>query len=101
MPLPVPIPPSPDASQALLAAFAERGIDWHPERRSCAGSIPGGASRCSATAREMPYDLFLGVPEAPGAGGRRGSRALTVDGWIPVDPLTLRRRSPACTRSAT
>src|SRR5204863_3357117 len=31
MPLPVPIPPSPDASKALLVAFEERGIDWHPE----------------------------------------------------------------------
>ncbi len=30
MPLPVPIPPSPDASKALLAAFEERGIEWHP-----------------------------------------------------------------------
>src|SRR6266513_230153 len=30
MPLPVPIPPSPDASKALLVAFEERKIDWHP-----------------------------------------------------------------------
>ena len=32
MPLGVPIPPSPAASDALLPAFAERGIDWQPER---------------------------------------------------------------------
>src|SRR5947208_616211 len=32
MPLPVPIPPSPPASAALLGAFAERGIEWHPNR---------------------------------------------------------------------
>src|SRR6267378_914393 len=32
MPLPVPIPPSPAASEALLVAFAERGIQWYPER---------------------------------------------------------------------
>src|SRR5580698_9377129 len=32
MPLGTPVPPSPLASQALLAAFAERGIDWYPER---------------------------------------------------------------------
>src|SRR4051812_37335054 len=31
MPLPVPIPPSPPASKALLATFAERGIDFIPE----------------------------------------------------------------------
>jgi sulfide:quinone oxidoreductase len=30
MPLGSPIPPSPTASEALLAAFAERGISWHP-----------------------------------------------------------------------
>ena len=37
MPLGVPIPPSPAASEALLLAFAERGIDWPPgtvDRRS-------------------------------------------------------------------
>src|SRR6476660_831714 len=30
MPLPVPIPPSPVASEAILAAFAARDIEWHP-----------------------------------------------------------------------
>src|SRR5436305_6711056 len=30
MPLPKPIPPSPAASEALLAAFAERAIGWYP-----------------------------------------------------------------------
>ena len=30
MPLPTPIPPSPDASRAVLAAFAERDINFHP-----------------------------------------------------------------------
>src|SRR6185369_7216840 len=32
MPFGVPIPPSPDASEALLRAFGERGIAWHPDR---------------------------------------------------------------------
>src|SRR4051794_5292885 len=32
MPLGVPIPPSPDASAALLAEFARRGIAWYPDR---------------------------------------------------------------------
>ena len=31
MPFGVPVPPSPDASQALLTAFTERGIRWVPE----------------------------------------------------------------------
>ena len=56
-----PIPPSPAASAALLEAFADRGIEWHPSRevheldpaRSVALLRDGG---------EMPYDLFLAVP---------------------------------------
>jgi sulfide:quinone oxidoreductase len=37
---------------------------------------------------EMPYDLFLGVPlhRVPRVVEESG---MTVDGWIPVDPLTL------------
>ena len=92
MPLPVPIPPSPDASQALLAAFAERGIDWYPER--LVGELDAG--RKVALLRdgtEMPYDLFLGVPlhRAPVVVESAG---MTVDGWIPVDPLTLETQFP-------
>src|SRR3984885_15251966 len=30
MPLGVPIPPSPRASEVILAAFADKGIGWHP-----------------------------------------------------------------------
>ncbi len=42
---------------------------------------------------EMPYDLFLGVPKhvAPAVVVDAG---LTVDGWIPVDPLTLETGFP-------
>src|SRR5918998_387128 len=32
MPMNVPVPPAPAASQALLVAFAERGVNWQPER---------------------------------------------------------------------
>ena len=92
MPLGAPIPPSPAASKALLVAFAERGIEWHPERlvrkldpqRHVAVLSDGG---------EMPYDLFLGVPvhRAPAVVEASG---LTVDGWIPVNPLTLETSFP-------
>lgn len=87
MPLGVPIPPSPKASEALLVAFAERGIEWHPGRlvreldpaRKVALLSDGG---------EMPYDLFLGVPvhRVPAVVEESG---MTVDGWIPVNPRTL------------
>lgn len=87
MPLPVPIPPSPKASEALLVAFAERGIEWHPGQmvreldpaRKVAVLRDGG---------EMPYDLFLGVPvhRVPAVVAESG---MTVDGWIPVNSLTM------------
>jgi sulfide:quinone oxidoreductase len=37
---------------------------------------------------DLPYDLFLGVPthRVPNVVAQSG---LTVDGWVPVDPLTL------------
>ena len=92
MPMGVPIPPSPAASEALLVAFAARGIDWRPEclvreldpARNVAVLSDGG---------EMPYDLFLGVPvhRAPVVVEQSG---MTVDGWIPVNPLTLETQYP-------
>lgn len=92
MPLPVPVPPSPEASQALLAAFAERGIDWCPERL-VRGLDPARRFALLSDGSEMPYDLFLGIPvhRAPAVVEASG---LTVDGWIPVDPLTLETSYP-------
>ena len=93
MPLPVPIPPSPAASQALLAAFAERGIDWHARTVACARSIPTRQVALLTDDTELPYDLFLGIPVhvAPPVVVDSG---LTVDGWIPVDPATLETSFP-------
>ena len=41
----------------------------------------------------MPYDLFLGVPvhRVPAVVAESG---MTVDGWIPVNPLTLETSYP-------
>ncbi len=87
MPLGVPVPPSPEASKALLAAFAERNIAWHPESLVRELDPVTNVAKL-ADGGEMPYDLFLGVPvhRAPAVVVESG---LTVDGWIPVDPLTL------------
>jgi sulfide:quinone oxidoreductase len=87
MPLPVPIPPSPAASEALLAEFAERDIEWHPS--TLVREIDGTRKVAQLSDdTEMPFDLFLAVPthRAPAVVVEAG---LTVDGWIPVDPLTL------------
>ena len=92
MPLGVPIPPSPPASEALLAAFAERGIDWYPERRVAELDAARKVAVLSEGS-ELPYDLFLGVPvhRAPAVVLESG---MTVDGWIPVDSLTLETSFP-------
>jgi sulfide:quinone oxidoreductase len=92
MPLPVPIPPSPEASQALLAAFAERGIGWHPSML-VRGLDPDRRLALVGGDSALPYDLFLAVPKhiVPPVVEASG---LAVDGWIPVDPLTLQTSVP-------
>ena len=92
MPLPRPIPPSPAASDALLEAFAERGIRWLPDRMVRAVE-PGRRVALLADGTELDYDLFLGVPRhhAPQVVQASG---LTQDGWVPVDPLTLQTAYP-------
>lgn len=90
MPLPVPIPPSPAASEALLAAFSERRIGWYPNR--LVKELAEGVAML-ADGTEMPFDLFLGVPahRVPQVVADSG---MTVDGWIPVDRLTLETSYP-------
>ncbi|WP_038169427.1 NAD(P)/FAD-dependent oxidoreductase [Tomitella biformata] len=92
MPLGSPVPPSPAASQALLAAFAERGINWCPD--AVVRSLdPQRRVVVLANGGEMPFDLFLGVPvhRVPSVVAESG---MCVDGWIPVDPLTLETHYP-------
>jgi sulfide:quinone oxidoreductase len=92
MPFGVPVPPSPAASEALLGAFAERGINWHPDRLVRALD-PARKVAVLDDSNEMPYDLFLGVPvhRAPAVVAESG---LCVDGWIPVNPSTLETAVP-------
>lgn len=92
MPLGAPIPPSPAASKALLAAFAERGIEWHPNTL-VKRLDPARKIAVLGDGSELGYDLFLAVPahRAPSVVAESG---LTVDGWIPVDPHTLETAVP-------
>lgn len=92
MPLGVPIPPSPAASDALLVAFAERGIDWHPGRL-VRELDPARRVAMISDGSEMPYDLFLGIPvhRVPVVVEESG---MAVDGWIPVNSLTLETTFP-------
>jgi sulfide:quinone oxidoreductase len=92
MPLGAPIPPSKQASEALLLAFAERDIHWRPSQQVVALD-PAHHVATIADGDDIPYDLFLGVPVhvAPDVVRRSG---MCVDGWIPVDALTLETRFP-------
>jgi sulfide:quinone oxidoreductase len=92
MPLGVPIPPSPQASESILAAFAERDIAWHPGTL-VTGLDPERRLALVSGGDPLPYDLFLGVPvhRVPEVVRESG---MTVDGWVPVDPLTLETSYP-------
>lgn len=92
LPLETPVPPSPETSRALLAAFAERNITFvaDHELRSIdtqlrVATIDDG--------REFPYDLFLGVP-AIRAPKILEDCGMTEDKYVPVKPRTLETRFP-------
>jgi sulfide:quinone oxidoreductase len=87
-----PVPPSPDTSRALVAAFAERDIEFVPSRR-VSSLDPERRVAVLDDGSEMPYDLFLGVPKhrAPDVVIASG---MTEDGYVPVNPKTLETRFP-------
>lgn len=87
MQLPSPVPPSPDTSEALLDAFAERGIEFVPSVR-ISSIDPERSVAVLEDGAEHPFDLFLGVPKhrAPDVVIDSG---MTTDGYVPVDSRTL------------
>jgi len=90
LPLEVPIPPSPETSRALLAAFAERDIAFVADREMRKVDTQRQVVTLD-DGREFPYDLFLGVPaiRAPKVLEDSG---MTEDGYVPVKPKTLETR---------
>ncbi|HXI50904.1 MAG TPA: FAD-dependent oxidoreductase [Candidatus Saccharimonadales bacterium] len=92
LPLEVPVPPSPETSRALLAAFAERNITFVADREMKSVD-PQRQVVTLDDGREFPYDLFLGVPaiRAPKLLEESG---MTEDGYVPVKPKTLETRFP-------
>ena len=98
-PLPVPIPPSPAASEALLAAFAEREIGWFPGR-SFESWIQRRRPRDSPTVQIYRLICFSAFrpTEFQRLWPNRGWRS--TDG-SPSIPSRSRRRFRACSPSAT
>jgi sulfide:quinone oxidoreductase len=92
MPFGVPVPPSPETSRALIAAFAERDITFVPHRRvNALDAVRKAAILDDGTV--VPFDLFLGVPKhrAPQMVEASG---LAENGWVPVNPKTLETKFP-------
>ena len=92
LPLGSPVPPSPETSRALVAAFAERDIRFIPGRRIA--SVDAARKIATLDDRaEMAFDLFLGVPKhrVPPVVLASG---MAENGWIPVNPRTLETKYP-------
>ncbi len=91
-PMPQPIPISDETSNAILRLLDERGIAYS-HRCSTTRLDPKTRVAHLKDGRELPFDLFLGVPvhRAPSVVVESG---LTEDGWIPVDPATFATRFP-------
>ncbi|HXJ70725.1 MAG TPA: FAD-dependent oxidoreductase, partial [Verrucomicrobiae bacterium] len=91
---PAPVPPSPDTSSAILAAFAERGITFVRDTR-VKSLDPGRKVAMLSDGRELPYALFLGIPvhRVPQVVVDSGLAEHLHD-WVKVDPATLETRFP-------
>ncbi len=92
LPLPSPVPPSPETSAALVRAFAERDIEFVPKTR-VAALDPARQVAVLDDGGELAYDLFLGVPRhcAPAVVVAAG---MVEDVYVPVNPRTLQTRFP-------
>jgi sulfide:quinone oxidoreductase len=90
IPFGTPVPPSPDTSEALLAAFAERGIEFVGGHRVASLDAAQKVAVLD-DGTQLAYDLFLGVPKhrAPDVVIASG---MTVDGYVPVSSQTLETR---------
>ena len=87
IPFGAPVPPSPATSQAILAAFDRRGIEFVPDRLIAALDTATHEAVLD-DGRRLPYGLFLGVPmhRVPTVVEESG---MAESGWIPVDAGTL------------
>lgn len=99
LPLETPVPPSPETSRALIAAFAERNITFVADREVRSIDAPCRIATID-DGREFPYDLFLGVP-AHRAPKILEDSGMTEDGYVPVKPRMLETRNRAHRKLAT
>lgn len=91
-PLPVPIPPSPETSKAILSAFAERKITF-VAKKAVKAIDPTKHVAILDDNSQMPFDLFLGIPKhcVPKVVAESG---LTQEGWIVPSSKNLKTSFP-------
>jgi sulfide:quinone oxidoreductase len=91
-PLPMPIPISKKTSDAIVAILRDHGIEYSPSTRVTRLEPETHVAHLT-DGREIPYDMFLGIPVhcAPQV---VLTSDLAEDGWIPVDPATFATRYP-------
>jgi sulfide:quinone oxidoreductase len=91
-PMPMPIPISQRTSAAIVTILEDHGIEYWPS--SIVTRLDPQAHVAHLDdGRQLPYDLFLGIPVhcAPQVVVTSG---LTEDGWIPVNSDTFATRFP-------
>ncbi len=88
-----PVPPSPETSEALLKAFAERGIAFIGDRR-VVSLDPGHGVAVLDDGRELPYDLFLGIPKHCVPKVVQQSGIPLENGYVAVNSRTLETKFP-------
>ena len=91
-PLPMPIPISKKTSDAIAAILRDHGVEYSPST-AVTRLDPETHVAHLTDGREIPYDLFLGIPihRAPEV---VLTSDLAEDGWIPVNPATFATRHP-------
>jgi sulfide:quinone oxidoreductase len=84
-----PVPVSPETSEAIVRALAERDIGYVPGRRVQALEPTTHVARLMTG--DVPYDLFIGIPvhRAPAVVEASGLTFGGNDGWVAVDCRNL------------
>jgi sulfide:quinone oxidoreductase len=88
----MPIPISKRTSDAIAAILRDHGIEYSPST-TVTRLDPQTHVAHLTDGRQIPYDLFLGIPvhRAPEV---VLASDLAEDGWIPVEPATFATRHP-------
>ena len=90
VPFELPIPPSFGTSKALLSEFKQKNIEYIPE--IMVGEIdPGKKMAILDDGTELPFDLFMGIPEHRVPKVMEGNGLLFAE-WIQVDKKNLKTK---------